>query len=171
MSSYTRLSLLLLQAFTLYPRRVSSFTAHNLAPLSAKVIGNQARSKFPRERGLTHIRSRRFMALFDSTKNEDERLNNDEFQQTQAEIDAMMRQQDESSSNLLGMNMAASDASDDKDLAYNAVPMFTGAIVLLVSVFFTGYGFFVFFTGYDPIFLNQPPTAPPPDSWYDQFNR
>lgn len=122
--------------------------------------------------------TRRFhVGLFaktDRTANEDGNANGssavENFERTQRDIDAMMRDQDNASmqSTLFGLNtLNDGDTSDDDD-AYNAVPLFTGSLVLLASLFFTGYGFFVFFTGDDPIFLNQQPTAPPPESWYNQ---
>ena len=94
-------------------------------------------------------------------------------ERTQRDIDAMMRDQDNASmqSTLFGLDSTLYDNRDsnsDEENAYNAVPLFTGSLVLLISLFFTGYGFFVFFTGDDPIFLNQQPTAPPPESWYNQ---
>ena len=119
------------------------------------------------------IMTRSSSLLANSGKNGDS--NDDDFEQTQREIDAMMRQQDEAarqSTTLFGGldTNTMNDDSDDGE-GYNAVPLFTGSIVLLASLFFTGYGFFVFFTGEDPIFLNQPPTAPPPDSWYESYSK
>jgi hypothetical protein len=41
---------------------------------------------------------------------------------------------------------------DDEEVAvYNAAPLFTGSVVLIVNLAITLYGFYVFFTGDDPV--------------------
>ncbi|CAB9500911.1 expressed unknown protein [Seminavis robusta] len=91
----------------------------------------------------------------------------------QRQLDAMMRNQEASSmqSSLLGLGTGTTSTStgstdDDDGDEYKAVPLFTGSVIFLFSLFFTFYGFYVFATGNDPIFLNVRPTEPPPASWY-----
>ena len=99
-----------------------------------------------------------------SANNEDEDDDDDDFERRQQALNAMMAQQEQASmqSTLFGLEKKP---VEDRD--YQA-PLFTGTLVLLFSLFFTGYGFYVFFSGDDFIFHNVPPTEPPPDSWYQK---
>ena len=174
------INLLQAQAFAghRYSTTQSSRHLQQLPLLSAQSRQSGAASKASSRRPFTRnggrCRKRLHFALFTKSEETDDEENNangvipeEDFERTQREIDAMMRNQDSASmqSTLFGLDTLNDNGDDDEDV-YNAVPLFTGGLVLLVSLFFTGYGFFVFFTGDDPIFLNQQPTAPPPDSWY-----
>ena len=165
-----------------YSMKQSSWDLQQFPLLSTQSIRSGAASQDSSRRPFTGTirRSRKgisfaHLAKSQGTDNEENNANNavipeEDFERTQREIDAMMRDQDSAStqSTLFGLDTLSDNNGDDDDEdAYNAVPLFTGSLVLLVSLFFTGYGFFVFFTGDDPIFLNQQPTAPPPDSWYN----
>jgi hypothetical protein len=87
--------------------------------------------------------TRPFFAKEESTTEQD---NEDETAVRQVELNAMM--QDQQSGALFAKQQ------DDK-VTYNAIPLFTGTVILLASIFITGYGFYVFATGSDPIFLSN----------------
>jgi hypothetical protein len=100
-----------------------------------------------------------FSLLLHAKLSHDEEENNDDdddddddnemaqVKQRQTEINVMMLNQPQQQGTFF------STKQDDNDgVAYNAIPLFTGSLVLLTSIFFTGYGFFVFATGNDPIF-------------------
>jgi hypothetical protein len=103
-------------------------------------------------------------------QDEDQKEDRDE-DSIQREINAMMSQQEQQSmqSTLFGLGEQEQGEGKEPSIKDNAVPLFTGSLVLLTSLFFTGYGFYVFFSGGDdPIFQNVRPTELPTDTWYPQ---
>jgi hypothetical protein len=59
---------------------------------------------------------------------------------------------EERSTTLFGMEKKQLTPANDNQMP---LPLFTGILVLIVNLSLTGYGFYVFFTGNDPLFTSQ----------------
>jgi hypothetical protein len=141
--------------------------------LSVQARGAHGRHRRVSSRVISRI-ARQSGTYMTNNDDDDNKKDLEEQQLQQEKLNAMMLGGDTSrgvfglgggggkSKSLFESDGSTGNEKEEEVALYNAVPLFTGSIFVLFSMSLTLYGFYVFFTGEDPL-LGQPNVHALPD--------